>query len=223
MEIRFQRPDGKESGGYLAEPAKAGDAPGVVILPEWWGVNEQIRGVTDRLAQKGYRALVADLFHGQVAKDAEEAKELKASLDVLPAVDQDVRAAVQHLKRTSPGSKVGVLGFCMGGRLAQIVSVRVPEVDAAVSYYGNPSWGVADLSQAKAPLLLHFGTEDASIPRELVEGVESQLRKGGVPHELHWYEAQHAFANEQRPEVYDAAATKLAWERTDAFLARMLR
>jgi carboxymethylenebutenolidase len=223
MEIRFQRPDGKESGGYLAEPAKAGDAPGVVILPEWWGVNEQIRGVADQLAQRGYRALVADLYQGRVTQDPEEAKALKAHLDVQAAVVQDTRGAVRHLKETAPGAKVAVLGFCMGARLAQIASVGVPEVDAVVSFYGNPSWGAADLTQAHAPLLLHFGTEDGSIPRELVEGVETQLREGGVPHELHWYEAQHAFANERRPEVYDAEATKLAWERTDAFLARVLR
>lgn len=223
MEIRFERPDGEQGGGYLAEPAGGEDAPGVVVVHEWWGVNEQIRAVADRLAQRGYRALAVDLFGGRLAKDTQEASELRTTLDDVAAVEQDVRGAVSYLQRKAPGVKVAVLGFCMGGRMAQLASVRVPEIAAAVSFYGNPKPPAVDLGQAKAPLLLHFATDDEFIPQESVTDAEAELLAGGVPHELHWYEAQHAFANERRPEVYDAAAAQLAWERTNAFLDRTLR
>jgi carboxymethylenebutenolidase len=114
--VSFNRPDGKAVAGYLAEPA-AGDAPGIVVIQEWWGVNPQIRGVADRLAQAGYRALVPDLYRGKSTVEAEEAHHLMTGLDFGDAASQDVRGAVQYLK--APGNKVAVTGFCMGGALTR--------------------------------------------------------------------------------------------------------
>src|SRR5687767_3747577 len=108
--ITFKRPDGKESSGFYAEPPNDGNAPGVVVIQEWWGLNDQIRGVANRLSAAGYRALVPDLYRGKVGLDTKEAEHLMNSLDFSDAAGQDVRGAVQHLKQSS--SRVGVTGFC---------------------------------------------------------------------------------------------------------------
>src|SRR6202795_3288559 len=113
--ISFNRPDVKKVDGYLAEPVGGVTAPGIVVIQEWWGVNEQIRGVADRLATAGYRALVPDLFRGKSTVEAEEAQHLMTGLNFGDAASQDIRGAVQFLKARS--NKVGVTGFCMGGAL----------------------------------------------------------------------------------------------------------
>ena len=132
--ISFKRPDGQSVNGYLAEPGQAATAPGMVVIQEWWGLNNQIKGVADRLANAGYRALVPDLYRGKVALAANEAEHLMTSLNFGDAASQDVRGAVQHLK-SSGSSKVGVTGFCMGGALTLLSAVNVPETNAAVAWY----------------------------------------------------------------------------------------
>src|SRR5438067_13912333 len=107
--IEYKRPDGKTVKGYLAEPAVGSKAPGVVVIQEWWGLNDQIKGVAERLAALGYRALVPDLYKGKLALDAAEAKHLMTSLNFGDAATQDVRGAAQYLKQSS--AKVGVVGF----------------------------------------------------------------------------------------------------------------
>src|SRR3954467_14811749 len=114
--IEYKRPDGKTVKGYLAEPAAGAKAPGMVVVQEWWGLNDQIQGVADKLAAAGYRALVPDLYRGKLALEANEAEHLMQGLDFASAAGQDVRGAVQYLKATGSG-KVGVTGFCMGGAL----------------------------------------------------------------------------------------------------------
>src|SRR5262249_61972911 len=113
--IRFQRPDGKECSGFYVEPAVGATAPGIVVIQEWWGLNDQIKGVAQQLAGEGYRALVPDLYRGSVALQANEAEHLMQGLNFGDAATQDIRGAVQYLKQSSP--KVGVTGFCMGGAL----------------------------------------------------------------------------------------------------------
>src|SRR5438128_12590718 len=132
--IEYKRPDGKTVKGYLAEPSAASKAPGMVVIQEWWGMNDQIRGVADKLAKAGYRALVPDLYRGKVALEANEAKHLMEGLNFGDAAGQDIRGAVQNLKQSSP--KVAVMGYCMGGALTILSSVFVPEADAAVCWYG---------------------------------------------------------------------------------------
>src|SRR4026208_57292 len=130
--ISFKRPDGQSVNGYLAEPAKdpsasarKSGAPGVVVIQEWWGLNDQIKGVADRLANAGYRALVPDLYRGKLGLDAKEAEHLMTNLNFGDAASQDVRGAAQYLKQTS--SKVAVTGFCMGGALTILAAANVPE------------------------------------------------------------------------------------------------
>ena len=226
--ISFKRPDGQDVNAYLAEPAGGKSGPGVVVIQEWWGLNDQIKGVADRLAGKGYRALVPDLYRGKLALGANEAEHLMKDLNFGDAAGQDVRGAVQHLK-ASGSAKVGVTGFCMGGALTLLSSVFVPEVDAAVAWYGYPPLDYIDASKIKAPLMGHWATDDVPFPIANVAVLEQKLQAAQVNFEFHRYQAKHAFANEEADSKglamikYDADAAALAWSRTESFFAKHLR
>jgi len=226
--ISFKRPDGSSVQGYLAEPKGGSAAPGMVVIQEWWGLNDQIKGVAEKLAAAGYRALVPDLYRGKVAVEANEAEHLMTNLNFGDAAGQDVRGAVQHLK-ASGSAKAGVTGFCMGGALTLLAAVNVPEADAAVCWYGFPPLEYIDASKIKAPLLGHFATEDVPFPIAKVDELEQKLRAANVRFEFHRYRAKHAFANEtadskKLPIVeYNAEAATLAWRRTMEFLDRHLK
>ena len=226
--IQYPRPDGKQVSGYLAEPAAGAAAPAMVVLQEWWGLNDQIKGVADRFAQAGYRALVPDLYRGKVAVEAKEAEHLMTNLNFADAAGQDVRGAVQFLK--AGGGKAGVTGFCMGGALTILAAVNVPEADAAVCWYGYPPLEYVDAAKIKAPLLAHYAIDDVPFPIAKVDELEKKLRAAGVKFEFHRYKAQHAFANEtavgpnKLPIVeYNPEAAKLAWQRTLDFLGQHLK
>ena len=224
----FKRPDGQTLNGYLAEPAQGSAAPGVVVIQEWWGLNDQIKGVADRFAGAGYRALVPDLYRGKATVEAKEAEHLMGNLNFGDAAGQDVRGAVQHLKATGSG-KVAVTGFCMGGALTLLAAVNVPEADAAVPWYGFPPLEYVDASKIKAPLLGHYALQDEFFPIAKVDELEQKLRAAGVPFEFHRYDAKHAFANETAdsknlpPLKYNREAAELAWTRTVQFLDRRLK
>ncbi len=224
----FKRPDGKSVNGYLAEPAQGAKAPAMVVIQEWWGLNDQIRGVADRLAAAGYRALVPDLYRGKVAVEAKEAEHLMTGLNFADAAGQDVRGAVQYLKSTG-SPKVGVTGFCMGGALTLLSAVNVPEADAAVAWYGFPPLEYVDPKKIKAPLLGHFAIHDVPFPIAKVDELEKKLRAANVKFEFHRYDAKHAFANETANEKklamleYNPKAAELAWRRTMDFLEKNLK
>jgi carboxymethylenebutenolidase len=228
--ISFRRPDGKSVNAYLAEPKDAKGAPGVVVIQEWWGLNDQIRGVAEKLAAAGYRALVPDLYRGKVAVEAKEAEHLMTRLNFGDAAGQDVRGAVQHLKATG-SRKVGATGFCMGGALTLLAAVNVPEADAAVAWYGFPPLEYVDATKIKAPLLGHFATRDEFFGIAKVDELEKKLRAANVKFDFHRYDAKHAFANEtavgpKRPVAaaeYNAQAAELAWKRTLDFFAKNLK
>ena len=225
--ISFNRPDGKKVDGYLAEPADAANAPGIVVIQEWWGVNEQIRGVADRLAAAGYRALVPDLYRGKSTVEAEEAHHLMTGLNFADAASQDIRGAVQFLKSRS--SKVGVTGFCMGGALTLLAACMAPELDAAVVWYGFPPLEYIDPTKIKAPLQGHWGTQDEFFKIAAVDQLEDKLRAAKVTYDFHRYLARHAFANETAvgphriaETQYDAVWSQQAWDRTFRFFGRSL-
>ncbi len=213
--VQIKRPDGKTCPGYLAKPATGDKSPAVVVIQEWWGMNAQIKKTADRFAQAGYRALVPDLYRGKVASAADEAQHLMGGLNWPDAGTQDVRGAVQMLK---PGGKVAVLGFCMGGALVIIAGVKVPECDAAVCFYGIPPKEAADPAQLRVPFQGHFANKDDWCTPAAVNALEATLKGLKVKSEIYRYDAQHAFFNETRPEVYDAACAKQGWERSLAFL-----
>ena len=224
--ISFRRPDGQPVDGYLAEPASPG--PGIVVIQEWWGVNDQIRGVADRLARAGYTALVPDLYRGKSTLAAEEAHHLMTNLDFGDAASQDVRGAVQALKARGC-ARVGVTGYCMGGALTLLALTMAPEADAGVVWYGYPPLEFVDASKIKAPVMAHWATQDAAFAIDGVDALEARLHDAGVSYAGHRYLAHHAFANEtaQGPgriavTQYDAAWAQVAWDRTLRFFGRHL-
>jgi carboxymethylenebutenolidase len=226
--VSYKRPDGKSVNGYLAEPKAGNNAPGVVVIQEWWGLNDQIRGVADKLAAAGYRALVPDLYRGKAAVEAKEAEHLMKGLNFADAAGQDVRGAVQHLK-ASGSKKAGVTGFCMGGALTLLAAVNVPETDAAVAWYGFPPLEYIDASKIKAPLMAHWATQDEFFPIGKVDELEKKLRAANVKFDFHRYDAKHAFANETAdskglpPLKHDPKAAEQAWKRTLDFFSKNLK
>ncbi|MEI6724115.1 MAG: dienelactone hydrolase family protein [Betaproteobacteria bacterium] len=226
--INYKRPDGQEVAGYLAEPVQGAKAPAIVVIQEWWGLNDQIRGVADKLAKEGYRALVPDLYRGKVALAANEAEHLMNGLNFGEAAGQDIRGAVQYLKG-SGSAKAGVTGFCMGGALTLLSAVNVPEMDAGVVWYGYPPLEYIDASKIKVPLMAHWATHDQAFPIAKVDDLEKMLGAAKVGYEFHRYDCKHAFANETADSKnmdmlkYDPVAAELAWGRTMAFFAKHLR
>lgn len=218
--IPFTRPDGKSAEGYLANAGIA-NAPGVVVIQEWWGLQDQIKGLCDRFALSGYDALAPDLYSGTVIPyhDSEAANREMSSLNFLEATDQVVRGAAQFLLKSS--GKVAIAGFCMGGAVAVLGACRVPEFSAAISFYGLPPEGAVKPTDIKVPLQGHFANSDDFITPAAVDAFEKALKAAGKTAEIFRYDASHAFMNEQRS-VHDRACAELAWGRTRDFLAQYI-
>ena len=218
--VSLRRPDGKEAEGYLAKAARA-NAPGVVVIQEWWGLQEQIKGVCDRLALAGYEALAPDLYAGTVVAyhDTAAAEREMNSLNFLDVTDQVVRGAALLLKGSS--ARVGLMGFCLGGAVTILGACRVPELSAAVCFYGLPPAQVAKPADLKVPLQAHFADRDDWCTPQAVAAFEAGVKEAGKDVEVFRYDADHGFINEQRA-VHDRAAAELAWERTLKFWARHL-
>ncbi|KAK1258700.1 hypothetical protein QJS04_geneDACA022014 [Acorus gramineus] len=211
------------------------DAPGIVVLQEWWGVDFEIKNHALKIAKMGpgYRALIPDLYRGKVGLDVAEAQHLMDGLDWQGAI-KDINASVSWLK--SNGSKAGVTGFCMGGALSIASAVLVPEVDAVVAFYGVPSPGLADPSQVKAPVQAHFGELDNFVGFSDVTAAKSlqeKLKSSGVPYEVHIYAGSaHAFMNTSPGGVTrrkgmgladeNQAAVDLAWSRFSSWMGKYL-
>ena len=223
--IEFKRPDGQTVKGYLAEPVDKATAPGVVVIQEWWGLDDEVKAVADRLAKAGYRALVPDLYRGKLAIEANEAEHLMGDLNFGDAAGQDIRGAVQYLKATG-SAKVAVTGFCMGGAVTILAACNVPELDASIVWYGNPPLEYVNADAISKPMLGHWAMHDEFFPISGVDQLEQKLKQAGVDYEFHRYDTKHAFANPKSdarglaPLKYNAEAAQLAWERTLNFLQK---
>jgi carboxymethylenebutenolidase len=225
--ISFKRPDGQEIQGYLAKPQKLEGAPAIVVIQEWWGLNDQIRGVADRYAQAGYIALVPDLFRGKTTVEEAEANHLLTELDFGDAAGQDIRGAAQYLKTQS--ERVAVTGYCMGGALTLLALSNIPEVSAGVVWYGFPPLEYIDASKIKVPVLGHWAMQDEFFPSETVDQLEKLLGDANVDVEFHRYLAHHAFANETAVgpgrisrTQYDPVWSQMAWDRTLTFFGKTM-
>ncbi|SAL21273.1 carboxymethylenebutenolidase [Caballeronia terrestris] len=225
--ITYRRPDGQDVQGYLAKPEKLEGAPAIVVIQEWWGVNDQIKGVADRFAQAGYLALVPDLFRGKTTLEEEEASHLLGGLDFADATAEDVRGAVLCLKEQA--ARVGVTGYCMGGALTLLALCNIPEVSAGVTWYGFPPLDYVDASKIKVPVQGHWATQDEFFTADIVDKLEAKLTEANVDVEFHRYLAHHAFANETAvgpgriPRTqFDPVWSRMAWDRTLTFFGRTL-
>jgi len=212
--------NGKTASGYLARPA-SGKGRGVLVIQEWWGLNDHVKAVADRFAREGFLALAPDLYHGTVTKSPDEAGKLLMALNIQQA-ERDLRGAVVRLRELS-GGPVGTVGFCMGGALSLFAACKAAaDVAACVVYYGGHPKVSYDFDALKAPLLGHWAEDDgfANPNATLIEG---ELKQRGRSYEFHSYPGtKHAFFNDTRPEVYHRQAAELSFERTLAFFRRQL-
>ncbi len=224
-EVTYGEIGGKPVRGYLARPQSAGGAlPGLIVIHEWWGLNDNIRAMTRRLAGEGYQALAVDLYDGATADTPDAAMKLmNAVLQNRAAGEENLRRAVAHLERRG-SSKLGVIGWCFGGGWSLATALLLPDkIGAAVIYYGHLETDPAKLAALKSPILGFFGAEDKSIPVATVQQFESALKKLGKPAEVKIYDgAGHAFANPSGGS-YRPEAAKDSWQRTTAFFARHLK
>ncbi len=219
--------NGGTAEGYLAAPA-SGKGAGVIVIQEWWGLNDQVKGVADMFAREGFVAIAPDFYHGKSAKIGEPDDAQKLMMDFFQAntAAKDARGAAAYLaKHPSVSSrKVGVIGFCMGGGLALLTAAEAPnEIGAVVDCYGVGQDLDARARRIKAPVLGIFGGKDHYMPGAL-DDVERGLKASGAPFTKHVYpQADHAFLNEQRRDVNRPDDAKDAWGKILAFLRSNLR
>ena len=218
--VAVPTPAGGTALGALAVPART-PAPAVLLIPEWWGLNDQIKAVAQELAGEGYLALAADIHDGRVATTSADAMALVGAFDAEAGLDK-LTALADWLKRHESGTgKVGTIGWCFGGGWSLNVSLATP-VEATVVYYGNVAKSAEQLASLASPVLGHFATRDARINAEMVSGFEAAMAAvGKTEFAVHWYDADHAFANPTGAR-YDAEDAALAWSRTLAFFAQHL-
>jgi carboxymethylenebutenolidase len=218
--VAVPTPAGRTALGALAVPART-PAPAVLLIPEWWGLNDQIKAVAQELAGEGYLALAADIYDGSVATTRAGAMALVRAFDAEAGLDK-LTALADWLKGHESGTgKVGTIGWCFGGGWSLNVSLATP-VDATVIYYGDVAKSAAELRPLASPVLGHFATRDARINADMVSGFEAAMDAAGKTDlAVHWYDADHAFANPTGSR-YDAEDASLAWARTLAFFAEHL-
>ena len=215
--------NGGTATGYLAIPPK-GSGPGVIVIQEWWGLVDHIKDVCDRFAAEGYVALAPDLYHGTAAKSPDEAGKLMMAMRIDQA-EKDIRGAINFLldQEATTGSKVGTIGFCMGGALALYAATKNSQVGACVVFYGGHPNVKPDLTSLRAPVLGIYGEQDRSVTPEIARDLERKLKQLGKSVEIHIYPgADHAFFNDQRPQVYDEKAAQDSWRRVIEFFAKHL-
>jgi len=220
--IEFQA-GGRTAGGYLVEAEGEGQHPGLIVIQEWWGLNDHIKNIADRFAAQGYVALAPDLYDGTVTKDSAKAGELMQRLDQGKALET-LDGAVNYLTGLASVSpdKIGVTGFCMGGTFALLLASHNPNIKASAPFYGDvpPDDVIKNLS---APILFVGAENDPWITMEKMERLRAGLAKFGKEGEVKIYKGVgHAFFNDTRPEAYDRSAAQDAWNRVGEFLAAKL-
>lgn len=224
-EVTYARLDGQPISGYLARPAELASGPAVILIHEWWGLNDNIRSMADRLAGEGYLALAVDLYEGESAEDRENAGRLaRAARDNPERGQENLRQAAAYLEDAAGATRLGVMGWCFGGGWSLQTALFLPDrIDAAVIYYGRVPTEPAELEPLQAPVLGLFGELDSGIPPETVRAFEAALDSLGKEASIHIYEgAGHAFANPSGTR-YQATAAQDAWDKTLAFFDRHLR
>jgi carboxymethylenebutenolidase len=233
--VQLNTTDGKMDA-YVAQPKNGGNFPGVVVIQEAFGVNDHIKKITDRIAAEGYVAIAPDIYHRESERIIPYSEMPKAIAAMQRVVDgkamEDVGAAIAHLKSQNnvKAGSVGVIGFCMGGRLTYLAAAHhANDVKCAVPYYGggipmgNPS-PLSRTKEIKCPMYLFFGAKDQLIPKEHVDQIKAELTANKVPSQLEVYpDTGHGFFCDDRAMSYNEGAAKDAWEKTKAFFAQHLK
>lgn len=224
-EVTYMMRDERSAIGFYAEPEGTGDdSPALIVIHEWWGLNDNIRMMTEQLAAKGYKALAIDLYGGKVADNPEASRQLmQGAMDNPDAAIQNLQAAITYLQDEMGAERLGVIGWCFGGAWSLNLSLASPDdIDATVIYYGQLNANPDELAALNSPVLGIFGEEDDGIPVESVREFEEALNQADVENEIHIYEgADHAFANPSGNRYNEEAAID-AWEKTMDFLNRTL-
>ena len=214
----------KDASGYLALPPGQGKHGAIVVIQEWWGLNDWIRANTDRFAQQGYVALAVDLYRGKSTSSPDEAHELMRGMPEDRAMG-DLETAFQWLAArpdVDPG-RIGSIGWCMGGGYSLALAVEEPKLRAAVVNYGRLVTAPEKIAKIHAALLGNFGGQDRGIEAADVRAFETQLKKTDTDVDIKIYDADgHAFMNPNNAKGYDEASAKDAWARIDAFFTRTL-
>lgn len=213
-----------KSKAYLSIPegAKA-PMPAIVVIHEWWGLNDNVQHWADRFAAEGYAAVAVDLYEGTVAKTSDEAMAAMRKVD--PARSKEIMLAALAFLKDDPriqATKRASIGWCFGGGKSLELALAAPDLDAAVMYYGHPELDPMALEKLKAPLLGIFGTKDKSIPPETVKKFDEALTAAKKEHVIVSYDAEHAFANPSNPK-YDEENAAKAWAEVQRFLAKYLK
>src|SRR5438034_11305680 len=216
--------NGATAAGYLSIPA-AGKGPGVVVIQEWWGLVPHIKNVTDRFAGAGFLALAPDLYHGKATQSPDEAGKLMMAMNI-DKTEQDLTGAVSYLKSHPHNStgKVGTVGFCMGGALSLYAATKNGSISTCVVFYGGHPKVQPDLAALQAPVLGLYAERDGFVTVASVRDLERKLVGLSKKYEFHIYPGvDHAFFNDERPEVYNQADAEDAWKRTVDFFRIHLR
>src|SRR5437660_11655669 len=214
--------NGGTASGYLSTPA-AGRGPGVLVIQEWWGLVRQIKSVCDRFAGEGFTALAPDMYHGKSADEPDAAGKLFMALNIAQA-EKDLRGAAKALAGHSSTAPLGAVGFCMGGQLALFAATLNPSIGATVNFYGIHPNVKPDYSKLSGPVLGLFAEKDTFVTPATAKDVDAAIKKAGKQSEIHIYpNVDHAFFNDERPDVYNKASAEDAWRRTLAFFRQHLK
>ncbi|MFO0554600.1 MAG: dienelactone hydrolase family protein [Polyangiaceae bacterium] len=216
----FSTKAGGRIEGVLCEPPGSDKKGALVIVHEWYGLNEVMKLHCEQFAQAGFLALVPDLYHGKVAKDDEEAAKMIGSFDFQKAVGE-IGETVAYL-RSHPrcNGKVAVVGFCLGGALTLAAARYIPTLDAAVPFYGLPRFSTDEFTNVKTPICGHYARVDEWANPAIAREIREKVLAGGGQMDLHIYDAGHAFMRSTDPSKYDPKSAELAWQRTVEFLHR---
>lgn len=219
--LNIETPNGATTA-HVALPDEAGSSnAAVVLIQEWWGINDHIRDLAGRYAKEGYTCIAPDLYRGKITTDAKEASRLMNELPIDDGLNT-IKSAIAKAEQTYNPGKIGITGFCMGGTFALRAACEIDSLAAAAPFYGDiPDEQI--LAKLKVPTLFIAGARDGWITPEKVNGLKEVAHKYELPVEVVSYDADHAFFNDTRPEVYNPEAAADAWQRVLNFFRERLQ
>lgn len=207
--------NGGSGHGFLAIPEGDGPFPGVIVVQEWWGLDDHIKDVAGRFAKEGFVALAPDLYHGKVTKEPDEAQKLMMSLN-MPQASKELVQATDYLasRPEVAGRGIGATGFCMGGGLSLTLATESEHIKAAAPFYGGNPSPIEKIADLKGPVSASYAEHDGWITPAVRDELKRALSEVGVKHEIKVYpETEHAFFNDTRADVYNREASSDAWQR----------